>query len=379
MTRARILSVSFSPIHRDSRVKRQLAILSEFGDVTTVGYGPLPEGAKRHIEIPSSAASLPQTPAGVILLAGRRHGAVQLRSPAERIASAELKHSAPFDLVVANDARALPIAFATASTAPVWADMHEWAPEENATNLLWRALVKPYMDALCRQYLPRARAITTVSQSIADLYVEKYGVRPSVVRNAGPLRPLDPSPLEDGHIRLVHSGIAVRNRNLEGLIDGTLSLDERFTLDLFLIGESRYVNALRARVGNDSRIRFHDPVPPEQLPSTLNEYDLGVFLLPPSTVNYRFMLPNKFFDYVQARIGIVFGPAIETDRVIAEHQLGIVTSGWSADDLADALRPLNTSDVARFKAAAHRAAAELSNEADLEVERGIVRRLLERT
>jgi hypothetical protein len=178
---------------------------------------------------------------------------------------------------------------------------------------------------------------------------------------------------------LVHSGIAVRNRNLEGLIDGTLSLDERFTLDLFLIGESRYVNALRARVGNDSRIRFHDPVPPEQLPSTLNEYDLGVFLLPPSTVNYRFMLPNKFFDYVQARIGIVFGPAIETDRVIAEHQLGIVTSGWSADDLADALRPLNTSDVARFKAAAHRAAAELSNEADLEVERGIVRRLLERT
>ena len=376
MNQPRILAISFSPIHRDSRVRRQLGVLREFGEVTTVGYGPTPDGVAQHIEVPESAPSLPQTPGGVARLAFRMHAASRLRSPGELAALPQLTGSGPWDLVVANDARALPLAFEAAAGAPVWADLHEWAPEENSTSLPWRLLVKPYMDWLCRQYLPRAAATTTVSGSIVELYAQRYGVTPEVVRNAGPLRDLAPTPLAGAGIRLAHSGIAVRNRNVEALIDAVIALDERFTLDLYLLDTGHYVAELAARAAGTERVRFHDPVAPDELPATLNQYDLGVFLLPPSTVNYRFMLPNKLFDFVQARLGVVFGPAVETDRVIAENGIGAITDGWSTEALVATLRGLTSDDVSRFKTAADRAAHVLSNESDLETQRGIVRRLL---
>jgi hypothetical protein len=179
VTTARILCVSFSPLRRDSRVSRQIAVLQEFGDVTTVGYGAAPEGVVHHIEVPAGAASLPQTLGGIARLALRRHASAELRAPGELAVLPLLAGTGPYDLVVANDARALPLAFAAADGAPVWADLHEWAPEENSTSLPWRVLVGPYMDALCRKYLSRAAAVTTVGNSIADLYLERYAGRMS--------------------------------------------------------------------------------------------------------------------------------------------------------------------------------------------------------
>ncbi len=376
MTRARILCVSFSPLHRDSRVRRQLTVLREFGHVTTVGYGPAPEDVAHHVEIPDSAASLPQTPLGVSLLALRAHRIVELRAPGERAVLDEVRALPRFDLVVANDARALPLAFAAAGDAPVWADLHEWAPEENTESLAWRLLVKPYMDDLCRRYLPRAAAVTTVSGAIAELYAATYGVTPGVVRNTIPDQHLAPSPLEPGRIRLVHSGVAAPERNIEGLIEAVAALDERFTLDLYLVGDSGYVQSLRRLAATTGRVAVRPPVRPEELPTTLNGYDLGVYLLPVKSLNHRLMLPNKFFDFVQARLGLVFGPSVEIERLIREHGLGVVTDGWATDDLVRALSRLTVEDVVRFKTAADAAAAELSSESDRATQRALVSRLL---
>src|SRR5450759_1611986 len=100
----RILCISFSPIHLDSRVLRQLEVLRQHGNVTTVGYGPPPEGVARHIEVPGNAASLPQTPLGVARLALRLHDAVELTAPGEKAVRRQVVESGPYDLVVANDA-----------------------------------------------------------------------------------------------------------------------------------------------------------------------------------------------------------------------------------------------------------------------------------
>ncbi|WP_166866285.1 glycosyltransferase family 4 protein [Salinibacterium sp. ZJ70] len=370
--RGRILCISFSPLRQDARVQRQIGVLRDFGDVTTIGYGSAPEGAVDHIEIPTSAPSLPQTPIGVLRLALRMYATLPLTAPGEKAALDRAVGHGPYDLVVANDARALPLARALAGSAPILADLHEWAPEENATNLIWRVLVKPYMTWLCRSQLPHMAAVTTVNQSIADLYQQRFGVRAAVVRNAGQFRVLSPSPAEPGRVRLVHSGIAVPGRNVEALIDATLALPARFSLDLYLIGSDAQLAQLRARAGGDPRITFHEPVAPDALPATLNKYDLGVFLLPPRTINMRLMLPNKFFDFVQARLGVVFGPALETDRLIREHGLGVVTRDWSAEALVSSLATLSDDDVAGFKAASHASSTALSNGTDIATLRSVI-------
>ncbi|MCU1416323.1 MAG: hypothetical protein JWP32_497, partial [Schumannella sp.] len=312
--RPRILSISFSPLRSDARVLRQLRLLGEAGDVTSLGFGPAPEPAagsvSEHLEIPVSA-SLPQTPLGVLKLALHRHRSVELDAPAVRAALAVLK-GRRFDLIVANEARALPLAFAIAGdSVPVWGDMHEWAPEERTHVLSWRLLVAPFMTWVCATYLPRCAAVTTVGSAIATLYHDRFGVRTEVVRNSLAPQDLAPSPLQPGRIRLVHSGAAVPGRNIEALIDGALAADERFTLDLFLVrgGDGgAYWKKLRALAAGSPRITFHDAVAPHELPGTLNAFDVGVYSVPIITTNHRYMLPNKFFDFVQARLAIVFSP-----------------------------------------------------------------------
>lgn len=378
MTRKRILSISYTPLATDARVQRQLRILSEFGHVTTVGYGPALPYVDDHIEVRKGAHSLPATIPGVTRLALRRHRGIELKAPGERSVIDEIDAKPAWDLVVANDARALPTAFRAARGAPVWADMHEWAPEENAASRVWMLLVGPYMDALCRRYLPRAAAVTTVGNELARLYAARYGIEPPrVVRNAGPFQELKPSATVAGQVRLVHSGIAVPERNIESLIDAVRELDERFTLDLYLIGTPGFLKRLQDRARGCDRVRFREPVATSDLPATLNAYDLGVYLLPIRSINHRHMLPNKFFDFVQARIGMVFGPSEETNRLITDHGLGVVTPGWHASHLVEALQALTPDHIRGFKEAADRAARELSSEADQAVQRDIVARLLE--
>lgn len=379
MPHPRILCLSLSPIAGDARVLRQISILAEFGEVTTVGYGPLPPGATHHIEVPEGLASLPQTPSGVLKLALRRLKSAELDAPGVAYARESLADT-EWDLVVANEARILALAHDVAGSAPVWADMHEWAPEERTHLLTWRLLVAPLMDYLCGEYLPRSAAVTTVGGEIAKLYNQRYGVDVELMRNASAFVDLVPTDVPDGVLRAVHSGAAVPGRDIESMIDVFGALDDRFTLDLYLVGGSsgarKYSDQLRERAAPFKNIRFRDPVKPHELPRTLNAYDVGVFWIPPVHTNARLTLPNKLFDFVQARLAVAVGPSIEMQQVVAQYDLGVVSDGFSIDSYRRSIESLTAEDIRAFKKHANSAAPELSFEVDADVARGILQRLL---
>jgi hypothetical protein len=378
MAAKRVLCISFSDINRDSRVLRQLEVLAELGEVTTVAYGERPPGATEHLRVDESLPSLPQTLAGVARLALRRYDAVELTAPAIREVL-RLVGDRRFDLVVANEARAMAVAHRVAAGAPVMADLHEWAPEERAHVRSWRLLVKPFMTYQCAKYLPKMSAVTVVNDAIGAMYAKRFGVAPHTVRNAGPFRELAPGDVAGDRIRLVHSGGAVPGRNIEAMIEGVRMLDERFSLDMYLVPArdgGKYLDSLRALIGDEKRIVLHPPVRPAELVETLSGYDIGIFTLPPLTPNHRLMLPNKIFDYVQARLGIVFNSAPETDRLIVEHELGAIASDASAQALHDVLAPLTEEQVREFKRNADKAAKVLNSTEDSAVTRTTATTLL---
>lgn len=376
--RPKILCISFSDIKADARVLRQLDVLAEYGDVTTLGYGEKPDAAAEHLRLDAALPSLPQTVAGVALLAVRFYKRLELAAPAVR-AAADLAAGRTFDLVVANEARALPLAHHLAAGAPVWGDMHEWAPEERVHVLSWRLLIKPFMTYVCAKYLPRTQAVTVVNDSIAHLYAQEFGCDTATVRNSRAFEDLHPSPLSGETIRLVHSGAAVPGRNLEGMIQAVNMLGPGYSLDFYLVPArdgGKYLRFLESLASGPNKVTFHPPVSPADLPRVLNAYDVGIFSLPPQTRNHALMLPNKFFDFVQARLAIVFSPSPETSRLIERFDLGAVTEDFSPESLAEALRRLDRPRIAASKANAHGAAMELSSKVDEDTEREILRRLL---
>lgn len=274
-----------------------------------------------------------------------------------RIASAfRLLNDVNADLVIANDLSALPVALKLAKGRPVFYDAHEYSPGEYEEQRLWRFLFRRYNDVFCRRYLPQAASMMTVCEGIAKEYQRHYGVRPLVVQNAPVNQHLIPSSTTKA-IRLIHHGIASHVRHLEVMIDMMAYLDERFSMDLMLIEvEENYMAFLRSRAQRDPRIRFVEPVPLHKICQCINEYDIGVFLLSPVTFNYRFALPNKFFEFVQACLAVAIGPSPEMENLVKKFECGIVAESFEPKALANALTQLDMEQVKALKEASHRAA-----------------------
>jgi hypothetical protein len=146
-------------------------------------------------------------------------------------------------------------------------------------------------------------------------------------------------------------------------------LPRHFSLDLILMpGDRRYIKRLERLCSSRPRVRILPPLPFAELVTATNAYDVGVFLVPPVSFNLRFTLPNKFFEFIQARLMIAIGPSPEMARYVREYDLGVVADDFRPATLAAALSRLSASDIQRHKENAHRAAARLnSNQTDIQV------------
>jgi hypothetical protein len=135
------------------------------------------------------------------------------------------------------------------------------------------------------------------------------------------------------------------------------------TLHLYLTAnDPAYLGELREQVGRSGgAVTVHDPVPYAELLTTLHAHDVGVHVLPPVSFNNTHALPNKIFDYVQARLALVVGPSPEMADLVRRHGLGVVADGFDPASLTAALLGLDAAHVTRCKEASHAAARALSD------------------
>jgi hypothetical protein len=94
----------------------------------------------------------------------------------------------------------------------------------------------------------------------------------------------------------------------------------------------------------------------------LNQCDVGHFLLSPVNFNHEHALPNKFFEFIQARLAVAIGPSPEMARIVNEYSLGVIADSFEPKALAAALYQLADESIRGYKRAAGRAARELNYE-----------------
>lgn len=377
---ARIAVISYSDLSRDSRLDRQIGFLRGDHDVVACGLGPPLHAGVEFVDLrPEGTVAGPVTYArqlkGLARLATRRHRATYWRNADIRRIFHRLR-ALEFDAVVANEVSALPMAVRVAAGRPVIFDAHEWAIEEQAEKRWWRLLMAPYVDTLLRDAAPAIAGAMTVSPGIASLYRERYGIECALVTNAPPEAALEPSAVGET-IGMVHHGIAERARRLEVMAAGVAAAGEPWALDLMLVGgDAAYLQRVTSTTADLPNVQVVEPVSPREITRTINAYDVGVYLLRDRQVNQRLALPNKFFEFVQARLAVVVGPSPEMASLVRRYGFGVVADDFTAEALQRALSGLTREDIERMKLAAHRAAPLLSASANEEVVRGLVRNAL---
>lgn len=373
----RVLILSFSDLATDPRVARQIGLLSSRYDVTAAGFGQPRLAGARFLQLLPLQRSLAGRVLAVAMLKARAFERYYWTSPTVRYAHESLKDEA-FDLVVANDLSALPLACRLKPAQGVIYDAHEYSPRELEDRFYWRFLFRDYNDFLCRAYLPSIRGMTTVCDSIAEEYRRNYGAAAEVVLSAPPLQALEPAAVSGPRIRMVHHGGAIPSRKIELTLEMMDLLDDRFGLDLMLVPtDAAYFRRLQAMVERRPRVRIVAPVPMQELPRRLNCYDIGLFLLPPTNFNYLNALPNKFFEFIQARLAVAIGPSPEMARLVRQFGCGVVSESFDPGSLAHELGKLDATRIDGMKQRSHAAARELCFERTAPVLLGMVDRLLE--
>ncbi len=373
----KILILSFSPVLRDPRVMRQILCLKMNYSLTVAGFGKLGDDAIEFIGIDDRPLTLAEKIKRITRLLFNRFEAWYWNLPA---VSNVLNHLSKknYNLIIANDLNVLPLALKLSkNNSKILFDAHEYFPLENEDNLIWRILYQPAIEYMCRKYFPEINKMMTVCDGIGDAYHKNYRIKPIIITNAPEFHPLKPSENNSKTIKIIHHGALGRSRKIELMIQMMDYLDERFTLDLMMLpNDLKYLDELKKIAVSNKRIRFISAVSMDEIIPFCNSYDIGVFLLPPTNFNYKYALPNKFFEFIQSRLMVAIGPSPEMANIVNQYDCGVVAEDFEPRSLAQCLNGLDKVKITYYKQQSHKAARELCFENNAQLIRQQVSELL---
>ena len=237
------------------------------------------------------------------------------------------------DLVLAIDPPALaPALKATGNFRLVYDAREHWAELPTVRD---RPLVRHYWEGVENRGLLRADAAFTVCGSIAAELAKRSGrAGIGLVRNvpaysweddrsrhAGALRERFQLPADSRVI--VYAGGFWPGYDFRPLMKAIEAMPEEVHLLMLGDGPGRQ-DHLAFRDTSTAMRRLHLPgkVASHELDTLLKGADAGTILTPDLGLSYRFLLPNKLFEYIQAGLPVLASPLPELSAVIAGRQLG---------------------------------------------------------
>ena len=206
-------------------------------------------------------------------------------------------------------------------------DSHEYFTE--TPELIHRPKVQRVWKRIEEFAVPKLGEMITVCDSIADLFREKYGVKVHVIRNIPPQKALPPKgdkaelglPLDKHLLVLQGSGINIQ-RGAEELVQAMQYLDD---CHLMIIGGGDVLPILKQMVIDlniADRVRFLPRMSYANMMAYTQNAELGFCLDKDTNLNYRFSLPNKLFDFIQASVPIVASHLTEIEKIIRRYDIG---------------------------------------------------------
>lgn len=233
-------------------------------------------------------------------------------------------------------------------------DSHEFYT--GVTELVHRPRTRRVWERIEQFIFPRLNRVYTVNESIAKLYSDMYKKTVLFVRNAPLLQERVWSktkselglPEDKFLVILQGAGINV-SRGAEEAVEAMHLLNN---VALILIGAGDVMDVLKEKVAAEKlqdRVLFFPKMPFEELMQYTMQSDVGLTLDKDVSLNYKYALPNKLFDYIHAGIPVIASRLIEVEKLINKYEVGLLTEEVSPVAIAKSIKQLQTDEALRMR------------------------------
>jgi glycosyltransferase involved in cell wall biosynthesis len=269
------------------------------------------------------------------------------------------------DILVSNDLDTLPAVYSASriKNSVVVYDSHEYFTE--VPELKNRRFVRKIWESIESRILPHIHFSSTVSSPIAEAYRKKYNIQMAVIRNLPFRRTTEAAPTF--HLRkhsekiILYQGVLNMGRGLEMAIKA-MQYTEDFQLVIIGQGDVETdLKELSRSLGLTRKVTFTGRISPEKLFEYTVQADLGISLEEDLGLNYRFALPNKVFDYIQAGVPVLVSDLPEVKSLVLQYDVGTINNAKTPFELAALFKQILGDEVKMktWKLNLKKAAAEL--------------------
>ena len=226
-------------------------------------------------------------------------------------------------------------------------DAHELFTEMK--EVISRPAIQKAWAKIEKKTVPKFRLGYTVSESIADVFKNRYNVNYSTIRNLPVLQP--GTTIEPTEKFILYQGAVNEARGLEYLIPAM----EWINCKLMIAGDGNFMWQLKNLISNfklEDKITLTGMLTPEKLRVISQKAYIGIAVPEKTGLNQLLALPNKFFDYIHAGIPQVTVNYPEYQKINKQFEVAVLLDDTSPQIIAAAVNNLLADDLlyAKLKA-----------------------------
>ncbi len=211
-------------------------------------------------------------------------------------------------------------------------DSHEIFTEVPELN--GRPFVKFIWLLIERFFIKKIQTSYTVSDSFSKYYSQKYGISMSVISNFPLSRIVTESVKKTTQKKIIYQGAINKDRGIYLMVETMLYVNAK----LYIVGDGDLLPKIQEhvkRLSLENKVIFLGKIPFNDLFKITHSADLGLSFEDNTCLSYRYSLPNKIFDYINAEIPILVSDLPEFRNII------------EADNIGKVIRKRNPKDVSR--------------------------------
>jgi len=215
-------------------------------------------------------------------------------------------------------------------------DAHEYFSQQK--EIVTRPKIYKVWYWIERNFVPRFRNGYSATQSITEVFSQKYNVHYSTIRNL-PMATAIEMPLQKKQKIILYQGAINEARGFEFLIPAM----QKVNAVLHIYGDGNFVpqlNKLITGYNVENKVMVFDKLLPQQLKAITQQAYIGTNLVENNGLNQYYSLANKFFDYIQALLPQVTMDFPEYRKINERFPVALLIENLTEENIATSLNRL---------------------------------------